>query len=83
MRCSRVTTQSAGRIPRRSADTRDVAEANPPTKKNSGMTCPIQVIHPYSGEKSSRLPPTSSPSRSTTTMPSQWPMATTIMASAR
>ena len=41
----------------RSADRREVADAKPPTKKNSGMTWPIQVIQPYSGEKSSRLPP--------------------------
>jgi hypothetical protein len=67
----------------RSADRSDVAEAKPPTKKNSGITWPIQVIQPYSGEKSRRLPPTSSPWSSTATIPTQCPRATTTIAAAR
>ena len=78
-----MATQSAGRVPLRSADRSDVADAKPPTKKKSGMTWPTHVIQPYSGAKSSRLPPTSSPSSSTATIPSQWPTATTAIAAAR
>ena len=61
MRRRRVATQSAGRTPLRSAERSDVADAKPPTKKKSGITWPIQVNQPYPGEKSSRLPPVSSP----------------------
>ncbi|MEZ5166493.1 MAG: hypothetical protein R2695_08360 [Acidimicrobiales bacterium] len=85
IRRSRPAIQSAGRPdPARWWASSDMADANPPTTKNSGITWKIQVIQANDGRRLSALSATMPPSASVVIeMIDQWPKATATMANAR